>query len=204
MDEDGNPIPPAESPYVWLGDLCQGRHDLLQPETGTGHHMIADPTKKSSATLPLNDLNLQTLIETHESYYSHNFAAALFVLGGYVLTVHYEVLMSTYETVLATIAYGRVQCGKSKATKAALSTVGLVKCNLFSHISDSRAFEFTSQTTMGMVLDDPKDPKQLAKKLTHHFQGAHASTKAYDYQPKTTFVTSMNFKMLRKVAKESR
>ena len=93
---------------------------------------------------------------------------------------------------------------QSKATKAALSTVGLMKPNVFHQLSDSKSFEFTSLTTMGMVLDYPEDVKQISKKLMYHFQRAHASTKAYNYEPRTTFFTSMNLKMLRKLAKEAR
>ena len=204
LDEDGKPIDPAESPYLWLGDVCSGRPDILQPENITGQHFIADPNTKSIVTLPLHKSALSALIATLEKYYDHNFAAALCVLGGYVVAVHYESLISDYGCVPATIAYGEVQCGKSKATKAALSTVGLMKSNFFNQLSDSKSFEFTSQTTMGMVLDDPEDLKQIAKKLVYHFQKAHASTKAYDYEPRTTFVTSMNLKMLRKLAKEAR
>ena len=52
LDEDGHTITPTESPYVWLEDLCSARHDLLQPETGTGQHMIADPTKSQVQPCP--------------------------------------------------------------------------------------------------------------------------------------------------------
>lgn len=204
INEDGEPISPEASPYLWLGDVCCGRPDILQAEITTGQHLIADPSTKSIATLPLDNSALRTLIGTLEMYYEHNFPAALCVLGGYVVTVHYESLISQYGCVPATIAYGDVQCGKSKATRAALSTVGLMKPNFFNQLSDSKSFEFTCQTTMGMVLDDPEDLKQIAKKLVYHFQRAHASTKAYDYEPRTTFVTSMNLKMLRKLAKEAR
>lgn len=204
LNEDGKPIPPSESPYLWLGDVCSGRPDVLQPEIQTGQHLIADPNSKSIVTLPLDKSALSTLIATLENYYDHNFPAAICVLGGYVVAVHYESLISDYVCVPATIAYGEVQCGKSKATKAALSTVGLTKPNFFNQLSDSKSFEFTSQTTMGMVLDDTEDLKQIAKKLIYHFQRAHASTKAYDYEPRTTFIMSMNLKMLRKLAKEAR
>lgn len=87
------------------------------------------------------------------------------------MAVHYESLISDYGCVPATIAYREVQCGKSKATKVALSTVGLMKPNFFYQLSDSKSFEFKSQTTMGMVLDDPEDLKQIAKKLVYLFIG---------------------------------
>lgn len=37
-----------------LGDVCAGRPEIFQPETMTGQHMIADPTKKSVTKLPLD------------------------------------------------------------------------------------------------------------------------------------------------------
>ena len=117
--------------------------------------MTVDRSTKSTATVSLDGSALRNLIATLEGYHTHNFPAAMFVLGGYVLAVH-ESLISEYGSIPATIAYGQVQCGKSKATKAALSTVGLTEQNFFSQISDSKAFDFTCQTTMGMVLDDPE------------------------------------------------
>ena len=32
---------------------------------------------------------------------------------------------------------------------------------------------------MWMVIDDPEDPKQVAKKLLYHFKKARTSTRAY-------------------------
>lgn len=61
----------------------------------------------------------------------------MFVLGGFLLAVHYESLIDQYGCVPATIAYGQVQCGKSKATQAAFSTVGLKDQNYFNQVSDS-------------------------------------------------------------------
>ena len=126
LDEDGEPISPNESRYLWLGDVCSCRPDIFQAEIQTGQHLIANPKTKSTATLPLDKSALCTLIAMLEHYYNHTFAAALCVLGGYVAAVHYESLISEYSHVPATIAYGEVQCGKSKATRTALSTVGLM------------------------------------------------------------------------------
>ena len=131
IDENGSTISPDDSPYIWLGDVCAGRPEIFQPEVATRQHIIADPKKKSTTALPLNPSALHSLITTLEAYYSHNFAAAMFVLGGFLLAVHYESLIDQYGCVPATIAYGTVQCGKSKSTKAALSTVGLKDQNYF-------------------------------------------------------------------------
>ena len=57
---------------------------------------------------------------------------------------------------------------------------------------------------MGMVIDDPEDPKQVVKKLVYHFEKARTSTRVYEYEPRTTFITSMNLSVLRRVVKEAR
>ena len=49
---------------------------------------------------------------------------------------------------------------------------------------------------MGRVPDNPDDLKQIAKKLIHHFQRAHASTKAITKSHTQLFVTYINLKML--------
>lgn len=75
LNEDGKPILPSESPYLWLGDVCSGRPDVLRPEIQTGQHLIADPNTKSIVTLPLEKSALSTLIATLEKYYDHNLPA---------------------------------------------------------------------------------------------------------------------------------
>ena len=79
--------------------------------------------------------------------------------------------------------------------------MGVQEANYFSAISDTRTFAFSSQTTLGMVLDDPSDIKKVSKKLTYHFQKASAATMSYDY---TTFLTSMNEPTLKQLAKSAR
>ena len=152
LDEDGIAIQPSASPYVWLGDICSTRPDLWQADPTTGQHMIANPRKKSTAVLPINASAFTALISVLDKYYTSNFPAVLLLLGGDVLTVHYEAQMTEYGSVPATLAYGEVQCGKLKATEAALSTMGMRSTNFFGEVSDSRTFEFTSQTTLGWSL----------------------------------------------------
>jgi hypothetical protein len=43
------------------------------------------------------------------------------------------------------------------------------EANYFSAIYDTQTFAFSFQTTLGMVLDDPSDIKQVSMKLTYHF-----------------------------------
>ena len=67
--------------HIWLGEVCSGRPDILQPEITTGNHLLAAPNTKSTTTLPLNKLALYTLMSTLEKYYDYNFAAALCYWG---------------------------------------------------------------------------------------------------------------------------
>lgn len=69
LNEDGEPVLPDESPYLWLGDVCSGQPDILQAEMQTGQHFITDPNTKSIATLPLDKSALSTLIAILKNYY---------------------------------------------------------------------------------------------------------------------------------------
>ena len=113
----------------------------------------------STVMLPLDDGAAAGLINILDRYYAHNLPAALLLVGGFILAVHYEILIEKFKAVLATIAYGQVQYGKTRATRAALSLMGIISTNLFSDVSDSQAFELTSQSILG-ITDDPEDLKQ--------------------------------------------
>ena len=205
LDEDGQLVDLTSSPYTWISDVCKKRTELFKPDSATGEISFVDPQRSSSAKAPLDDSALVNLLHALENSYEENFPGVLMMLGGYVLAVHYETVIDEFEKVPATILFGDVQCGKSEATKAALSTTGMMNANFFSHISDSRVFAYSSQTTLGVVLDDPKDVHEVEKKITYHFQRANAATMSYSYKPRTTFITSLNEQpTLRNLAKQSR
>ena len=201
FDADG--VQCHDSPYIWLGDICQKRKDLFLPDKH-GDYAIADPRKKSLASPMFSAAPLSQLLDALEANYGTNFPGALLVLGGYILAIHYESLIDIYNKVPATLVYGEVQCGNSAITRAALSTMGVQQANFFSSMSDVKTFAFSSQTTLGMVLDDPCDLKQVSNKLTHHFQKSVAATMSYEYSPRTTFISSMNEPTLKGLAKHLR
>ena len=157
-----------DSPYIWFGDICQKRKDLFLPDKH-GDCATAHPRKRSLASPMFSAVPLSQLLDALEANYGTNFPGALLVLGGYILAIHYESLIDIYNKVPATLVYGEVQCGKSAITRAALSTMGVPQANFFSSMCDVKTFAFSSQTTLGMVLDDPCDLKQVSNKLTHHF-----------------------------------
>ena len=204
INEDGNILQPGTTPYFWIGDICKKRIELFKPDRLTGEFPIADPRKRSIALPQLDGQVLVRLISAMKENYAGNIAGALLALGGYTVALHYEALIEEYKKVPATIIYGEVQCGKSMLTRAVLSTMGIQETNFFIAMSDSRTFAFSSQTTLGMVLDDPSDVKQVSKKLTYHFQKGSAATVSYEYTPRTTFLTSMNEPTLKQLAKSAR
>ena len=106
LSEYGEPEQPDEWPQVLLEDVYS---DILLTEMQTGQHLTADPSIKPTATLPPDESALCTPITILNNYYKDNFSSVLCVLGGYVVAVHCESVISEYGYVPATIVYGDVQ-----------------------------------------------------------------------------------------------
>lgn len=199
LDADGEPITPDASPYVWVGSFYKPRSSHSDASSG----ILRDNSLAASIKLPLRASALVDLISSLEQCYENNFAATLLVLGAAVICNHYEVLFARFQQVPATIVYGEVCCGKTRATRAALSVAGAQNTNFFSSITDARSYRFAGMTTLGMVIDDPREDKELARKISYHFDQSMVSTCARDYQPRTTFICSMNMPCLQRIAADS-
>ena len=90
--------------------------------------------------------------------------------------------------------------GKSKVTTAALSLLGVERANFISTISDRKATRLSSQTTLGIVIDDPTKANQIMHKILHHFDQGKSATCAATYTPHCTFLTSVNQQCLDELA----
>lgn len=189
-DDDGDLLDVDSSPYIWLGRFAE---------------TLQMPSLQASSALPRKKIKAgQKLIQSLEDCYLHNFPACLLLLGAEVLCLHYETLMETVGQVPVTVVFGHVGQGKSKATRAALSLLGVERCNYFQELTDHRALKLTSTTTLGVVIDDPTDHRMIAEKIMQHFErGMHGSAHA-TFTPRTTFMTSMNGKCLKQLAREPR
>ena len=99
LDEHGTPIEAKDSPYI-----CAARPELFQPDNATGQHLITDPTRKSTVTFTLDDGAATELIDVLDQYHVHNLPAAPLVVGGFILAVHYEILIEKFKAVPATIS----------------------------------------------------------------------------------------------------
>lgn len=199
LNADGEPLTADASPYVWLGSFY--KHRSSHSDTSSG--ILRDNSLAANVVLPLQASALVELVSALERCYENNFGATLLVLGAAVICNHYEVLFARFQQVPATIVYGEVCCGKTRATRAALSIVGAQNTNFFSSITDARSYRFAGMTTLGMVIDDPREDRELAKKISYHFDQSMVSTCARDYQPKTTFICSMNMPCLQQIAADS-
>ena len=138
LNADGEPLTSESSPYVWLGSFYKPSSSHGNTSSG----ILRDNCLAAHVTLPLRDSALVDLISALEHCYENNFAATLLVLGAAVICNHYEVLFARFQQVPATIVYGEVCCGKTKATRAALSVTGTQNTNFFSSITDARSYRF--------------------------------------------------------------
>ena len=94
--------------------------------------------------------------------------------------------------------------GKTQATKAALSLLGVQEANFVKNITDAKSFQRTSTTTLGIVIDDPTHPDEIAEKILNHFEKGTHETVSAQYTPKTTFITSVNMECLQMLSRRQR
>lgn len=191
--EDGKILDPEDSPFIWLGDFKRGRLELshLIPDNMLAATVMGKLSKKKA---------LQSLVNSLKAVYDDNFPAALLTLGAQIMSVHYEALNDKGYKVPATILFGDISQGKSTATKAALSMIGTQNSHFLTSVSDNKSYKFTSTTTMGIVIDDPSDVKEISEKILIHFERGTAASCKFSYKPRCTFITSINKECLDKLA----
>ena len=59
-------------------------------------------------------------------------------------------------------------------------------------ITDTQALKTTNMTTLGLIIEDPSQPTEIAEKLLIYFERGSKITATASERPKTTFLTSMN------------
>jgi len=141
IGQDGEELQLSSSPYVWLGDFAIKCKGLLSYST------IA---AKASGSLSLKS----ELVKQLKVTYGDNYPAAITTLGAQIMSVHYESLFEAGYNVPATLLHGEISHGKSLATKAALSMLGIQDTHFLTGISDSKILQMTSATTLGLVIDN--------------------------------------------------
>ena len=126
---------------------------------------------------------LTELVHALHDSYCNNFPSALFVLGVHLLHLHYELLLQLVGGVPVGVLYGDVQTGKSTAMEAALSLLGTQESHYRKRCSDVRFLQITSQTTLGLVLDDLTQAQSLVGKIILHTHQLYMLTNSlYKFQ----------------------
>ena len=192
FDKSGRVTDLNESPYVWLSDLITAPKGFRIVDNNLAAKIEEHLSKKKA---------LRKLITCLQATYEENFPAAILMLGAQVICTHYEALneIASDGCVPATILHGDISHGKSLATKAGLSMLGIQNSHFLSSASNNRIIQVTSSTTLGVVLDDPSDVKEISEKILYHFERGISTTCKGTYTPRSTFISSVNKELLAKL-----
>ena len=106
--------------------------------------------------------------------------------------------------VPAGVLYGDVQTGKSTAMEAALSLLGTQESHYRKRCSDVRFLRITSQTTLGLVLDDLTQANGLVEKIMILFDGKAVESGGETLKPRTSFMTALNMSCFNLLVKHHR
>ena len=192
ITERGTCIDPKQSPFIWMGGLRKTAKKGSDNIACEAYASTVSPHNLDSAALT-------ELLDALEASYCNNFASALFVLGVHVLHLHYERLLQLVGGVPVGVLYGDMQTGKSTAMEAALSLLGTQDSHFRKRCSDVRFLRVTSQTTLGLVLDDLTQAGGLVEKIMVLFDGKTVESGGETIKPRTSFMTALNrscFKLL--------
>ncbi len=193
FDVYGTMVHPDDSPFIWLGPYWRGRR---------GTENIASQAYMSRV-LPSNqtvDALTDVITALHTSY-QKNFPSSLLVLGAQLLNLHYEMLTKLVGGVPVAVAYGDVQCGKTRAMETALGTR---ETHFIKKCSDMKFLSVTTQTTLGLVLDDPTDASMISEKIMLLFDGKKIEQQGEAIVPRTTFMTTVNMECFHKLVSHHR
>ena len=192
INEDGQLIPRHSSPYIWLAGytLEGGGIPTRDMESSASARDLEGSSSDSLANLTI------ALEEVHQ----HNLAPTLYLLGAQILCCQYESIFSKAGQVPATIAFGSISLGKSTGAEAAQSLLGLPKLYRPAKITDAQGVKLASNTTMGYVIEDPSDVADVAEKILTYFEKGSVVTRAGTYEPRCTFLMTMNLECLNTLA----
>jgi len=189
VGQDREELQISTSPYAWLGDFsvkCKGL---------SSYSIVA---AKVSGSLS-RKIALRKLVKQLKVTYENNYPAAIITLGAQIMSVHYESLFEAGFNVPATLLHGEISHGKSIATKAALSMLGIQDTHFLTGISDSKVLQVTSATTLGLVIDDPSDIKEISEKIMFFYDKGIKATCGNTISPRSTYMSSINRELLLKL-----
>ncbi len=103
------------------------------------------------------------------------------------------------------LLHGDVQCGKSTIMEAAVSLMGTSTTkHLLKGSTDLQFLLISSQTTLGLVLDDVTDYTNLLEKVMLLFDGKAVAHQRTSVKPRTSFMTAVNLRCFSGLSKHPR
>ena len=112
--------------YFWLAPKYCGKPSL---------HIAPSTLASSARALKAGEKPLQVLIKAVRKCYRELTPAVLLTLGSQILCVHYQKILHIAHHVPATILFGGVQCGKSRAQECAASKVGMKELGIIRQLT---------------------------------------------------------------------
>lgn len=197
ITELGTCIRPTKSTFIWMGGLRKNAKKCSD-------NIACEAYASTVSPHDLNPAALTELVDALQESYCNNFPSALFVLGVHVLHVHYELLLQLVGGVPVGVLYGDVQTGKSTAMEAALSLLGTQESHYRKRCSDVCFLRITSQTTLGLVLDDLTEASGLVEKIMVLFDGKAIEPGGETIKPRTSFMTALNMSCFKLLVKHHR
>ena len=180
IGNDGEPIPPEDSPYIWIGHLLDGPG-------------VAKPSDAIPLSLPLNKKQLQPLIVALKSILAHNFFPGMLLFGACAMALHYEAILAKYMNCPVPIAFGVSGTGKTTALRCGLALVGGSN-RFFSRGTKEKYLDLCCNGTIPIGIDDPSFQKDIDVLCLDLFNGAKSgSISRGEKKPHTTAVIAANF-----------
>ena len=151
LDDNGEPIDPDDSPYIWLGAYYAGNGKTIAYASDEAN--IVDPSRKQEA--------LDTLLCVLKDTIKENFLPAFLFMGGACMVSHFHAIFETTSMCPTPTAVGPKHTGKTTAANSALAMMGLPSHFHISEMTQIEANEQMERNTFPSVFDDPDDMRRL-------------------------------------------
>ena len=150
ISDDGSLIPPDGGSYTWTPTCIAANCDKV---------CLAELVPTISPELDVQPS--EHLVNLLEQNCKHNFISALLVLGGAVMSCHYQTIVQQFGGFPIVLAVGPTETGKSTAIKAALSLFGMTKAGFYVDGSNAYFMERSALSCLPYGIDEGTTDKQL-------------------------------------------
>ena len=177
VDDNGELVSPDDSPYCWISSLLPKNCD-----------------NNLSIPLPLSTNPLPRLVHQLEIIMSHNIYPTLMLMGAAAMSLHYQTILSKYQSCPIPIAFGPSGTGKTTALRCALSIIGAHPHRFYSRATLEKLLDISSKSSFPIGIDDPSFQKHIDNLCIDLFNGARSGNVSRGLTiPKSTAIITANF-----------